>query len=114
MEALNSPVVREAREQFAQKADIRPVAEQSSFGSSAERSSDSPRWLWTGGLLAAATWLLAAAVTAEWPDLTPWERSSDLAVIELVLGAALALLAISGRWLGKPGQRLQPIGPWLV
>lgn len=72
------------------------------------------RLVWLTGLFAGLAWLLAAAATLAWPDLYEWESTRELALVELVVGAALVTLALFGNRLNAPGSRLRYWGPWLV
>jgi NitT/TauT family transport system permease protein len=72
---------------------------------------------WTTGFAAGATWLSAAAITAGWRDVTPWERTPLLAAIQAsvaVLLAAVALTPALAPRLGLLPDRLRRMGPWLV
>lgn len=74
----------------------------------------SPGILWSPGLAAAATWLLAAVLTAALPDVTRW-GSRDVFIELLVAGAAiLVVLALVNRRLGTLGQRIDHYGAWLI
>jgi len=62
----------------------------------------------------AATWLVAAALTATLPDVTRW-GSRELFVQLLEAGAAVFVtLAFINRWLGRIGESVDHYGPWLV
>lgn len=65
-----------------------------------------PAPLWKGGLAAAAAWVLAAALTWAWPDLTPWARTGLLAVLEVGVALLLAAAALLG------GSRLALLHPY--
>jgi NitT/TauT family transport system permease protein len=68
---------------------------------------------WTTGALAGASWLVAAAVTAAWPDADDLDRTGLLAAIMATLGAALAGAVLLDRSQAVPG-RLRRLGPWLL
>jgi len=70
-----------------------------------------PREIWAYGFVAAALWLVAAAVTWLWPDLSHWSRTSLLAGIQAAVAVVLAVLgAFAGdrAWLS----RVLPFGRW--
>lgn len=71
-------------------------------------------WLWPVGLVAAASWFAAAAITVKWPDDGGWARSGDYAALLSAVAALLAAAALTGRWLGRLGATLRHAGPWLV
>jgi NitT/TauT family transport system permease protein len=69
---------------------------------------------WNQGLLAAATWAAAAAVTYLLPNVIPW-GSTDLFAALLAGGAVLfVLLALGVDRLGRVGGTLRHFGPWFV
>jgi len=86
--------------------------------------------IWTQGLWAAALWFAAAAVSQFWPDLTPWSRTSLLAVIQVIVAAGLAATALSapqiprtslltasnerklGGVIASVFEAIAPYGPW--
>lgn len=67
--------------------------QQMTLGAASEAKRGAP---WRGGLIAAGSWLAAAAVTQLWPDLTVWSRTSLLAGLEAALALGLLLLATTG------------------
>lgn len=69
--------------------------------------------LWRGGLVAAAAWGVAAALTFAWPDLNPLARTGLLAGL---LGLAAVALAIIATLFGKSERltRLRALDRWLV
>jgi NitT/TauT family transport system permease protein len=74
-----------------------------------------PSQPWLSGVLAGAAWLAVAAVTAWWPDVpdADWPRTGDFAVLTGILGAAIALAAVAGRW-SAALQKVQGLAPWLT
>ncbi|MBN9562379.1 MAG: ABC transporter permease subunit [Alphaproteobacteria bacterium] len=89
----------EAANQSISDEPLRPAAE--------------PR-VWTVGLLAAAAWLAAAALTDRWPDADDWERTGLLAELMAAIGVGLLLAAAAGGLFGARLTRLRRIGPWLI
>jgi NitT/TauT family transport system permease protein len=73
-----------------------------------------PPRLWSIGLLAAAAWLAAAALTDRWPDADDWERTGLLAELMAAIGVGLLLAVATGSVFGVRLERLRRIGPWLV
>jgi len=73
-----------------------------------------PPRLWATGLLAAAAWLAAAALTDRWPDADDWERTGLLAELMAAIGVGLLLAVAAGGVFGARLDRLRRIGPWLV
>jgi NitT/TauT family transport system permease protein len=69
---------------------------------------------WTGGVFASATWLAAAAVTQEVPDLDDWERTGLLAALMAAVAVFLALAIEGEHIVGKEFIRLRRTGPWLI
>lgn len=69
---------------------------------------------WNGGVLASATWLAAAALTQEIPDLDDWERTGLLAVLMTAVAVLLALAIEGEQVIGREFTRLHRAGPWLV
>jgi NitT/TauT family transport system permease protein len=78
------------------------------------RSPESAFALWSVGVLAGLSWLLAAAATLYWPDLYEWESTLQLAWVELALAATLLTLALTSNRFSAAGSRLRYWGPWLV
>lgn len=72
-----------------------------------------PRW-WLGGLIAMAFWLVAAALTARWPDLDDWERTDLLAAMMAAIGGAVGAAALLEHAAGTHFDRLRRAGPWLI
>ena len=72
------------------------------------------RPVWRSGLYAAASWVLAAAITVGLPDVVPWGSGNVFAAILAAGAAILAALAFSVDWLGGFGRRLVHYGPWLI
>lgn len=73
-----------------------------------------PGAVWRDGMIAAATWLVAAVVTVASPDVVPWGSTQLWAW--LTLGGALLLLASAFvvHWLGRVGRTVMHYGPWLI
>jgi NitT/TauT family transport system permease protein len=67
------------------------------------------------GLAAGAAWLAVGAVTAGWPDApdTDWARSGDFALLAAIIGTAIAVAAVAGRWLNVL-QKIAGPAPWLT
>jgi NitT/TauT family transport system permease protein len=71
--------------------------------------------VWKTGILAAAVWLGAAAVTWYLPDIDDFDRTGLLAEIMACIGGVLALLVVFGPWLPRHAiGRARHLGPWLV
>jgi len=70
--------------------------------------------LWRMGLLSGAGWIAAAAVTAQWPDATPWDQTALLAALEAALACILILIALANALLHPYTKRLRQYGPWLL
>jgi NitT/TauT family transport system permease protein len=66
-------------------------------------------------LAAGAAWLAVAAVTAGWPDApdTDWARSGDFALLAAIVGTAIAVAAVVGRW-SNVLRKIQGPAPWLT
>ncbi len=71
-------------------------------------------WLWPSGLAAILAWAAVAVVTLKWPDGGEWGRSGEFAGLALAVAAALAVVAVFGRVLGKPGRLVRAAGPWAL
>jgi NitT/TauT family transport system permease protein len=67
------------------------------------------------GAAAGVAWLAAAAVTGWWPDVpdADWPRTADFAALAAVLGAAIAVAAVAGRW-SSALQKVHRLAPWLT
>jgi NitT/TauT family transport system permease protein len=70
--------------------------------------------VWPIGLLAAATWFAAAAVTAAWPDVYDLSYTPLLTGIQGILGMILLVASFAGQGLGWFGRKLRYGGAWLV
>lgn len=70
--------------------------------------------LWRDGLLAAASWFTAAAVTWFLPDVIVWGDTGAFAALVAAGGAILLLLAFIVPRLARSPQRLVHYGPWLI
>jgi NitT/TauT family transport system permease protein len=70
--------------------------------------------LWRMGLLSGAGWLAAALVTSQWPDATPWDKTTLLAALEAALACILIVIALANALLHPYTKRLQQYGPWLL
>jgi NitT/TauT family transport system permease protein len=75
---------------------------------------DAGRRLWIGGLVAAVSWLAAAAVTGLWPNADDWDLTDALAGSEATLAGGLLLAVILDRWVGTAAARLRRLAPWLI
>jgi NitT/TauT family transport system permease protein len=66
-------------------------------------------------LAAGAAWLAVAAVTAGWPDAPDpdWARSGDFALLAAIVGTAIAVAAVVGRW-SNVLRKIQGPAPWLT
>jgi NitT/TauT family transport system permease protein len=70
--------------------------------------------VWRDGLLAAATWALAAAITWFLPDVILW-RSTGLFTIVVLVGVAIFVgLSLIVHRLGSAGRTLVHYGPWFI
>ncbi len=70
--------------------------------------------IWRHGLLAAGTWLLAAAVTAFLPDLTPYGSRDLFAGVLVAIAIVFVVLSFVVDKLGRVGRGLAYYGPWYV
>ncbi|MBN9027537.1 ABC transporter permease [Kaistia nematophila] len=70
--------------------------------------------VWRNGLLAAASWLLAAAVTVGFADVVPWGQTQLFALLLVVGAGAFLVLAFTVHRLGTIGRRLVHYGPWWI
>jgi NitT/TauT family transport system permease protein len=70
--------------------------------------------VWGAGVLAGLAWLAAAATTAQWRDVMPWDRTPLLATLEAVAGGMLILIAVAGPQLNLVTEKLRALGPWLA
>jgi NitT/TauT family transport system permease protein len=70
--------------------------------------------IWRVGLLAAATWFVAAGVTAGWPDVYDLDYTPLLTWIQGILGAVLLVASFAGHSLGRFDCKLRYAGAWLV
>lgn len=68
--------------------------------------------LWRGGVVAAGAWASAAAITWAWPDISPWSRTSLLALFQVAV--ALTLLAVALGGAGTRLVRLHAYDRWFV
>ncbi len=67
--------------------------------------------IWWDGVAAGCAWLGAALLTVGLPNVDEWDRTSEFATIEGVLGALVFALALIPR---GAGPRLQRLAPWLM
>jgi NitT/TauT family transport system permease protein len=67
--------------------------------------------IWWDGVAAGGAWLGAALLTVALPNVDVWDRTSEFATVEGVLGALVIALALIPR---GAGPRLQRLGPWLM
>ncbi len=65
-------------------------------------------------MIASASWLAAAALTQQLPDLDDWERTGLLAVLMTAVAVVLALIVEAEHILGREFARLRRAGPWLA
>ena len=70
--------------------------------------------VWRIGLLAAAAWFAAAAVTAGWPDVYDLDYTPLLTWLQAILGVVLLVTSCAGQRLGRLGRKLRYAGAWLV
>lgn len=70
--------------------------------------------IWRNGLLAAASWLLAAAVTVGFTDVVPWGQTQLFALLLVIGAAGFVLLAFTVHRLGVIGRKLVHYGPWWI
>jgi NitT/TauT family transport system permease protein len=70
--------------------------------------------IWRHGLVAAASWLLAAAVTIGFPDVVPWGQTGWFAGLLMVGAAVFGALAFTVHRLGALGRRIVHYGPWWI
>ncbi|MDW6020628.1 ABC transporter permease subunit [Mesorhizobium sp. BAC0120] len=70
--------------------------------------------LWHNGLIAAGTWLLAAAVTFFLPDIVPYGSRGLFAGILAAGAAVLIVLSFLADRLGRIGRGLVHYGPWYI
>ena len=70
--------------------------------------------VWTIGLVAAAAWAMAAAITIALPDVVRWGSTQLFAVLVAFGAAALAVLSLTVHRLGRTGRTLIHFGPWFV
>ncbi len=91
--------------------DIQPTSERAAQARQGNRTASAP--IWYSGLIAAAIWLAAAAITFAWPDLTHWSRTSLLGAIQI--GIALAV-GIAAAFFGTDPRlaRLRHYDRWLI
>src|ERR1700709_408370 len=70
--------------------------------------------IWWLGLLAAACWSAAAALTLYWPDSDDLDSTDLLAFVMLGIAAVLAAATVVRLASGRQIPLLQRLGPWLV
>lgn len=70
--------------------------------------------IWIGGLVAAAVWFGAAAVTAWWPAIEEFDQTDAFAAGLFVAAGVLAVAGLLGVRLGSGFPRIRPLAPWLV
>ena len=71
--------------------------------------------LWFSGLLAAAAWLGAAALTAGWEDADDYSRTQLLALIMAAIGVGLSVAALGSTTAEVLAPKaLRRLGPWLI
>lgn len=72
---------------------------------------------WWSGLLAAASWALAAFVTLYLPDqvdLIEWTQTGNFAGAQAAVAAVFLILGLGGRLSPALFRRVQKLGPWFV
>jgi NitT/TauT family transport system permease protein len=69
---------------------------------------------WTLGVIGGLAWLVAAGVTAKWQDITPWDRTSLLALLEVLAAAVLILVSIVNAQIHLVTKSIRQLGPWLI
>ncbi len=72
------------------------------------------RRIWWHGLVAAAAWGIAAAITVGLPDVVPWGSAPLFAAIVAVVAVGLAVLAVALDAVGALGDSIRRLGPWLI
>ncbi|CAN7654650.1 ABC transporter permease [Pararhizobium sp. LjRoot238] len=70
--------------------------------------------VWTHGLWAASSWVLAAAVTWFLPDVITWGATGLFSILTLIGAAIFLVLAFAVRRLGGVGETIVHYGPWFV
>ncbi|MFI5410617.1 ABC transporter permease [Kaistia sp. UC242_56] len=70
--------------------------------------------IWRNGLLAAASWLLAAAVTVGFTDVVPWGQTQLFALLLAIGAGGFVLLAFTVHRLGAIGRKLVHYGAWWI
>jgi NitT/TauT family transport system permease protein len=68
---------------------------------------------WTA-VLTPPAWLATAAVTAWWPQLQDWPRTTELVALELSVAAVLLVTALLGHRLGKFGGAARRAEAWMI
>ncbi|WP_424813422.1 ABC transporter permease [Roseococcus sp. YIM B11640] len=72
---------------------------------------------WWPGLLASASWALAAFVTHHFPDqvdIIEWAQTEPFAIAQAAIAGAFLVLALIGPLLPPLFRKVQPLGPWFV
>ena len=69
---------------------------------------------WATGLVAAAAWAVAAAITIALPDVVRWGSTQLFAILVAGGAAALAVLSLSAHRLGRTGRTIIHFGPWFI
>ncbi len=91
------------------------AAVEETFGEAGRRSFALPAGgVWRNGLLAAGTWLLAAALTYGLPDVITWGATELFAVVTLAGAGIFLVLSGTVHRLGSVGRTLVHYGPWFV
>ncbi|WEK50240.1 MAG: ABC transporter permease subunit [Candidatus Kaistia colombiensis] len=70
--------------------------------------------VWRNGLLAAASWLLAAAVAVGFTDVVPWGQTQLFALLLVIGAGAFIVLAFTVHRLGGIGHPIVHYGPWWI
>jgi NitT/TauT family transport system permease protein len=85
-------------------------------GSTTQRrvASTVERVVWRDGLIAAVTWLAAAAITVTFPDVVPWGSSALFAWIMVGGAGVLVLAALVVPRLRTGSATFTYYGPWLI
>lgn len=70
--------------------------------------------LWRDGLLAAATWATAAAITALLPDVITWGATGLFAIVTGAIAAVFLALSLAAPQFGRSARTLVHYGPWFI
>ncbi|WP_425339680.1 ABC transporter permease [Microvirga lotononidis] len=70
--------------------------------------------LWGLGLVAAASWIAAAAVIELWPETVPQPYGRELALIAVAISLVLIIVTLTGRALGAVATTVRYYGAWAI